>query len=550
MHQNHQESRRFYSSKYRGVVALILLLFLVIVLFRPASSFSTVFGVNESNPILSNQVNHESITIASDNDFISQGWPGNGSISNPFLIEGLSILSDDECVKITNTSSYFVIRNCMLSWMLNQGHGTGVYLRNVTHGTIELSTMSGLSVAILDQHSANNVYRNNTIEDTWDGILVGSCNNNLVSNNTVAGNPRGVDIWLLDSRACSVLGNAVSGIFFDWSTNCTAEHNYGLVEGLNIDGNNLTHWLHQIHDNQFNGRMLGYFRDTADSTINGALYSQLILVNATRMMISDGVFHNLSMGVQIIYSSDCTMSDIVSENNVGAGVNIDNSYNCTLVDSIMNENWIGVSVSSSERIGVEGSQMTNNVYYGIRVDGSNSCHFIENTISNHSLDGISINTSNNCTLADNDVFGNEVGIVLSSSNNSLIFHNNVHENEIGIILDSATSHNSVYWNTFVWNTEKNAVDDGTFNIWDDGISRGNVWSDYVGYGPYTIPGLAQSVDRFPMGVGFQIPNEILLVLFIIITTLVLLYSQKERFLRFKSSKNQIEIKNTLRIVDN
>lgn len=549
MHRNHQEYRRFCSSKHQGLIVLILLLFLVIVPHKPSSSFSTVFWVNGSNPILNNQTNHESISISSDSDFISQGWPGNGSISNPFHIEGLTILSDDDCVKITNTRSYFVIRNCTFSWMLNQGHGTGVNLRNVTHGTIELCTMSGLSVAIVDQHSANNVYRDNTIEDTRDGILVGGCNSNLVSNNTVTENSGGNDIWLLDSRACSVLGNDVSGIFFDLSTNCTAEHNYGLVEGLNIYSDNLTHWLHQIHDNHFKGGMLGYFRDSSDSIIDGALYSQLILVNATRMKASGGVFRDLSMGVQIIYSSNCTMSDFISERNIGTGVNIENSYNCTLVDSIMDENWRGVSVSSSKRIGIEGSQVNDNTFYGIDVYSSDRCNFSKNKISNNSR-GVSIDGSNNCTLTDNDVYGNDVGIALSSSNSCLIFQNNVHENEIGITLSSTTSYNSIYWNAFVWNTESNAVDDGAFNIWDDGISRGNIWSDYAGCGPYTVPGLAQSVDRFPVVVGFRIQSEILLVLFIIIMASAVVYSQKERFLISKSSKNQTENKNTFRIVEN
>lgn len=549
MHQNRQGFGRFYLSKCGEMIAVVLLLFLVMTLFRQAPSFSAVFEANESNAIPSNQIFHESIAIASDNDFISQGWPGNGSISNPFLIDGLAILSDDDCVKIANTRSYFVIRNCTFSWMLNKGHGIGVNLRNVTHGTIELCTMSGLGVAIIDEHSANNVYRDNTIEDTWDGILVGDCNNNLVSNNTVTENSGGDDIWLLESQECIVIGNDVSGIFLDLSTNCTAEHNHGLVQGLNIYSRNLTHWLHHIHDNHFNGGILGYFRDSSDSIIDGALYSQLILVNATRVEVSGGVFHDLSMGVQIIYSSNCTMSDFISEKNIGAGVNIENSYNCTLVDSIMNENWRGVSVSSSERIGIEGSQVNDNSFYGIDVYFSDRCNFSKNIISNNSR-GVSIYGSNNCTLTDNDVYGSDVGIALSSSNSCLIFHNNVHENEIGITLSSTTSYNSIYWNAFVWNTESNAVDDGAFNIWDDGISRGNIWSDYAGCGPYTVPGLAQSVDRFPMAVGFRIQSEILLVLFIIIMASVVLYSQKERFLISKSSKNQTEIKNAFRILEN
>ncbi len=531
MYKNRQESKRYYSfTKYRGMIALILLIFLVLGSSEQASSFSTGLLESISIAIPSDQVSHESIIIASDSDFISQGWPGNGSISNPFLIEGLAILSDDECVKIANTSSYFVIRNCSLSGMLDH-HGIGVYLRNVTHGTIELSTMSGLGVGIYDRQSTGNVYRNNTIEDTWDGILIDICNNNVVSNNTVTENRGGDEIWIINSRNCLVLGNFVSGICLTWSTTCTVGHNYGLIEGLNIEGNNLTHWLHQIHDNYFNGKMLGYFRDSSDSIIDGDLYSQLILVNVTRTMISGGIFQNLSMGVQIINSADCTLSDFVSKNNFRVGVNIKNSYNCTIVNGSVDEHLIGMSVWSSEMTRVEGTQMNNNSFCGIEVISSNSCHFIENTISN-GRSGVSIYMSNNCTLSENDIFGNEVGVVLSSSNYTLITNNIVHENEIGIILSSTTSHNLIYWNSFILNTDKNAVDDGLFNVWDDGISRGNIWSDYQWPGPYTIPGEAQSIDRFPNVPFSQIPPEIIPAGFIIIIA-VLIYSQKERFRTLK-----------------
>jgi len=537
MYQNRQESKKsYFSLRKKGRIALILVILLAIVSSKQTLLFSTDIQNSRFTTIPSNQVFHESIEIASDNDFILQGWPGNGSVSNPFLIEELEIRSDDECIRISNTRSHFVIRNCFLSSILRQYHGTGVYLRNVTHGTIELSKISGLGVGIYDRRSTKNVYRNNTIEDTWDGILLGSCIDNIVANNSVTGNQGGYDIHVLDSRECSVLGNFISGIVFAFSTNCTAGCNSGLVEGLNIYSENLTHWLHRIYDNYFNGNMLGYFRDTSDSIIDGNLYSQLILVNVTRAIVSGGVFRYLSMGVQIIHSADCKLSDIVSERSLQAGVNIKSSINCTIINSSMNENSDGVLVSGSERIRVEGTKLNNNSFYGIGVDTSNSCHFIGNTISNNWL-GISINMSNNCTISENDIFENDKGIVLSSSNQSLITNNVVHKNEIGILLETTTSNNSIYWNTFIWNTEKNAVDDGTFNSWDDGISRGNVWSDYAGCGPYTIPGLAQSVDRFPMAIGFQIPNVVIPVLLIIITTIVLLYSQKQRFRELKSSKN-------------
>ena len=45
---------------------------------------------------------HEPIEIVSDADFVDQGWPGNGSESNPFIIEGLEIRGRTFCILIRN----------------------------------------------------------------------------------------------------------------------------------------------------------------------------------------------------------------------------------------------------------------------------------------------------------------------------------------------------------------------------------------------------------------------------------------------------------------
>jgi len=43
----------------------------------------------------------------------------------------------------------------------------------------------------------------------------------------------------------------------------------------------------------------------------------------------------------------------------------------------------------------------------------------------------------------------------------------------------------------------NGFDEGTDNQWDDGISKGNAWSDYSGTGTYPVDGTANSIDHYP-----------------------------------------------------
>jgi len=58
---------------------------------------------------------HNPITITSNADLASQGFPGNGSASNPYLIEGYSIETSGECISISDTDVSVLIRNCLLT---------------------------------------------------------------------------------------------------------------------------------------------------------------------------------------------------------------------------------------------------------------------------------------------------------------------------------------------------------------------------------------------------------------------------------------------------
>jgi len=50
------------------------------------------------------------------------------------------------------------------------------------------------------------------------------------------------------------------------------------------------------------------------------------------------------------------------------------------------------------------------------------------------------------------------------------------------------------------------MDDGVNNVWDDGVSLGNYWSDYDGSGPYEVWGDAGAVDRWPMFIEPILPT--------------------------------------------
>ena len=126
--------------------------------------------------------------------------------------------------------------------------------------------------------------------------------------------------------------------------------------------------------------------------------------------------------------------------------------------------------------------------------------------------GISIE-SNDVVARYNEIENFDAGIHISEANSSDIYNNTVHGNNIGIQLAEGCSFNHLYYN-ILYDNAQNAKDDGSDNVWDDGIMLGNYWSNVAVPGEYRIPGTAESVDRYaqPYSTGLAIPLEVLVAI--------------------------------------
>ncbi|UCH05094.1 MAG: hypothetical protein JSW05_02740 [Candidatus Thorarchaeota archaeon] len=60
-------------------------------------------------------LNHSPISITSDADFAAQkaaeGWAGNGTQTNPYVIEGYNITHSVVILEVANVSSFLIIRD-------------------------------------------------------------------------------------------------------------------------------------------------------------------------------------------------------------------------------------------------------------------------------------------------------------------------------------------------------------------------------------------------------------------------------------------------------
>ncbi len=129
---------------------------------------------------------HDPIEIFSDADFADQGWPGNGSESNPFIIENLKFRAQWGSIVIWNTTKYFEIRRCYFTRLTPTSGGPAVNFWNVTNGHVINNIINGTSYGVGIRNSTNVVVTDNTVYDTnFGGIFFWEGKEILITNNTI-----------------------------------------------------------------------------------------------------------------------------------------------------------------------------------------------------------------------------------------------------------------------------------------------------------------------------------------------------------------------------
>jgi parallel beta-helix repeat protein len=150
---------------------------------------------------------------------------------------------------------------------------------------------------------------------------------------------------------------------------------------------------------------------------------------------------------------------------------------------------------------------------GITVDTVN-CTISDNRCANWAQ-GIHLNQASQCIISRNNVSDSTYqGInIRYSDNNTIIGNRIINSTQHGLVFVGTSGFNVVYNNTFISNgnvaeytidndhsgsLHSQGYDEGSDNIWYDmGSKTGNIWSDYPGFGSYTIDGPANSFDLYP-----------------------------------------------------
>lgn len=505
---------------------------------------SGLIGIIMVSPEAASQyIPHDPISIEGDADFaaqaVSEGWPGNGTEGNPYVIKGYDIHPNLYGVEIRSTTATFIIRDLQIKNGVELNH-CGIYLDNVTNGIIENCLVeNNINGLILSFSNHNHIGDNKILSNHHNGISLFNSGQNIISNNNISLNGLG-GIFITDSFQDDFIGNSVlnngRGIQISLSSgvnivnNTVIRNNISLSSstGINITGNSineggiiiggnyLKHWnTHSIDPtNTVNGRSIYYWKNQKEGIVP-AYAGQVILTNCSEIKIEKQELNNCHVGIVLGFSTNNSIiSNIISSNSKHGIYLYASCDNKIISNTIIDSGW------SIHLYNSKGNTIKDNI--------------ISNTIFSLKYMGIHLQYSDGNNITGNNASNNWAGIYLSSSSGNNITNNNVSNNDDGIFLNAYC-----YWNNFTYNTifqntdfgihiygssnnvfHHNNIIDNTKqlnkyrneNIWDDGNGEGNYWDDYNGsdddgdgVGDTDLP--HQDVDYYPSMKLFEVEEK-------------------------------------------
>jgi parallel beta-helix repeat protein len=402
---------------------------------------------------------HNAIHIDGNDDFLSQAiaenWPGDGTSSNPFIIEGYEIYSQEFCIEILNTDVYFQVKNCFLS---SFGSSTGgIKLDQVIKGSIENNTINNgyYGILVTNFNSGGNVLKNNIIENVSLGMVF---ENGAMSTNTSHNQIRDVRY-----SGITIQNEATGSLYNNRIENCGDSGI--LIVGGEYEG--VTHSIDIKHNIIRNNNEHGI--DIKSSPLN--------------IMFNNTIDGNKESGISIGDLRGNLIYNNTIYNNQASGILLTSSENSNISFNYIFENvGGGIYVTESQKNVFQGNIINSNIATDIFVDLSEENNFTTNILSNGKNEGMYIVRSDRNMISENLFWNARYGGVLLeyNSSNNIISFNDFTDNAVPY--QQAADNSLTTTNVFV------------YNYWNDWASP-DLNSDGFVDSPYTID---ENKDPYPL----------------------------------------------------
>jgi parallel beta-helix repeat protein len=371
---------------------------------------------------------------------MTEGWPGDGSSQNPYIIEGLEIDRGGEvghCIDIRNTRIHFIIRHCKITGA-NQSGSAGIYLNNVTNSELTNNTCTNNWYSIYLLNSTENIIANNNCSFNLDrGICLDQDSNlNTVTNNTCSNNIYGI---VLTSTSSNMVTNNI----------CNNNNN----RGIHLESDTYSELINNTCSSNLYGIVLNSvsYSKVANNTCNSNPERGIHLISVFDSEISNNTCSNNLLGIYGTGSKRNTIADNNCSDNGERGIYLEASSN---TNTIMNNNCsssiYGIVLFSSLYNMVINNTCNNNSQHGIYLNIASYSKLINNTCNSNTI-GFYLYGSDKCDVAHNTCMNNTIGIYIEASGEIDVTNNICRNNTDGIWIytewENNVSHNNCSNNT-------------------------------------------------------------------------------------------------------
>jgi len=453
--------RKKIKNKKLSLMILVLLAFQIILInevrIQAAENeiSEEIITLNSLKPI-------DNITINSDSDFITYGFPGYGNETHPYLIEEYNITSNDQRgIYIRQTTFYFIIQGCYIH-ADTDGISFSYVASNtaiIRNNTIVHNSNRGIQL----MWTEGCLIENNTFYDNSQALYTREAHHTIFRDNMITDCTSDRPVFIFNSEYCLIDNNEVygteydEGIGFRLGLNSNITNNRIYNGGFYIEEYYLENFLlYNFENNYVNNRPLGFFRNQDALIINQDNYGQLLVFNCSNADISNVDIEATNYAIKMLGSHNAKIHNCNLDEN-GKGIDIQSSNYVHIFDNHLDGNNRGLSLEDTWFIKIENNVIDNTENEAIIVAPSETSIMagveITGNIIQNCKTGVDMYGQNYSLINGNVFYGcSDEGVLISLGHQILVIENVFENNRLGLVLEEVTDC-KVRWNNLYENYE-------------------------------------------------------------------------------------------------